>query len=666
MREQCDLVMKGGITSGVVYPKLIAQLAKQYDFKNIGGTSAGAIAAAACAAAQYGRNNGNINAFDTLEALPEELGRLNKDGKSRLFSLFQPSEQARQHFSVLTEALNQDKVAGGLAIAKALVNMYQGLLLAGLLLGGVLLSPFVAALQLGFGYGATLLIALLLMLVVAGFTAHGLNGAIRKRGINPAYLFGLWGLMALTLMVVANHPLTWQMLGTAAAMSIVALLVIALLAGALVVLFLRGLLKALHANHYGLCSGRNSEAGDEGLTDWLTHYLNSLAGLDPKGKPLLFQDLWGNDWKKPTINLEVMTSAISQQMVYAIPFRAQTPEFFYDRDEWARLFPTQVIAHLDDYQAKRAGRSPQPVVYCSTGKPLYRLPMRANLPVVVAVRMSLSFPLLLSAIPLYAIDLSVKETAESKNSKKPVKAKRVWFSDGGIGSNMPLHMFDSMLPHHPTFAINLKPEHPSYPIQPVPGKDNKDGRIYLPDDNNGGRQRYWPMPDDSKPVSGLASFFGSILNTMQSWRDELMFPYAGFRDRIVQISLQGHEGGLNLNMPPAHITALGDAGKMAAERLIDKFHPQGAQTGKGWEEHREIRLKAFLGVMQPAVDSLEHSMANHNWSTHLSGYNPKQRQVAVNFLVGVQQLSILANGGGVNFQESAPKPLGHMKITPKI
>jgi predicted acylesterase/phospholipase RssA len=42
----CDLVMKGGITSGVVYPPAIFALAGQYRFKNIGGTSAGAIAAA--------------------------------------------------------------------------------------------------------------------------------------------------------------------------------------------------------------------------------------------------------------------------------------------------------------------------------------------------------------------------------------------------------------------------------------------------------------------------------------------------------------------------------------------------------------------------------------------------------------------------------------------
>jgi len=43
----CDIVMKGGITSGVVYPLALVELAKTYRFSNIGGTSARAIAAAA-------------------------------------------------------------------------------------------------------------------------------------------------------------------------------------------------------------------------------------------------------------------------------------------------------------------------------------------------------------------------------------------------------------------------------------------------------------------------------------------------------------------------------------------------------------------------------------------------------------------------------------------
>ena len=43
--RQCDLVMKGGITSGVVYPLAIARFAEEYRLRGVGGSSAGAIGA---------------------------------------------------------------------------------------------------------------------------------------------------------------------------------------------------------------------------------------------------------------------------------------------------------------------------------------------------------------------------------------------------------------------------------------------------------------------------------------------------------------------------------------------------------------------------------------------------------------------------------------------
>ena len=55
----CGLVMKGGVTSGVVYPGAIKALSGRYWFTDVGGTSAGAIAAAVTAAAEYGRRGGD-------------------------------------------------------------------------------------------------------------------------------------------------------------------------------------------------------------------------------------------------------------------------------------------------------------------------------------------------------------------------------------------------------------------------------------------------------------------------------------------------------------------------------------------------------------------------------------------------------------------------------
>ena len=65
--EECDLVMEGGITSGVVYPPAILKLARRYRFRAVGGASAGAIAAAATAAAEYGREEGGFTAFEEMQ-----------------------------------------------------------------------------------------------------------------------------------------------------------------------------------------------------------------------------------------------------------------------------------------------------------------------------------------------------------------------------------------------------------------------------------------------------------------------------------------------------------------------------------------------------------------------------------------------------------------------
>ena len=43
-KRDCEIVMKGGLTSGAVYPKALSEIAKTYKYVNIGGTSSGALA----------------------------------------------------------------------------------------------------------------------------------------------------------------------------------------------------------------------------------------------------------------------------------------------------------------------------------------------------------------------------------------------------------------------------------------------------------------------------------------------------------------------------------------------------------------------------------------------------------------------------------------------
>src|ERR1700694_5223429 len=92
--RKCDIVMKGGITSGIVYPTVVCKLASEYQFKNLGGTSAGALAAALTAAAEYARQTGRglgAGAFDELSTIPKWLADNSPfGGGSNLLQLFQP------------------------------------------------------------------------------------------------------------------------------------------------------------------------------------------------------------------------------------------------------------------------------------------------------------------------------------------------------------------------------------------------------------------------------------------------------------------------------------------------------------------------------------------------------------------------------------------------
>src|SRR6516164_9031534 len=107
-KKKCDLVMKGGVTSGVVYPRAITTLSREYQFSSIGGTSAGAIAAAVTAAAEYARANGKDDSFEQVNELPTWLGGTSADGKhSNLFHLFQPMNTMADLYQVVVAGLGK-------------------------------------------------------------------------------------------------------------------------------------------------------------------------------------------------------------------------------------------------------------------------------------------------------------------------------------------------------------------------------------------------------------------------------------------------------------------------------------------------------------------------------------------------------------------------------
>ena len=254
---ECDLVMRGGITSGIVYPRAIAKLAETYNFRSIGGTSAGAIAAAATAAAQFGANNGE-NRFQTIYELPKKLAEL-RDDKSTLERLFQPQPGTSRLFSLLMSGLEREGT-----FKKILRIVTTGL---------------------------------------ANYWCYSVAGA------------------AVTLIPLLWVARASGLSGVPRAVMIIAALILGLLTAILGVALgvFRDVRKRLPQNRYGLCSGssdmRPDRAGVLPLTDWLHDFFQNLAGSTPTDDPVTFGDLWGNggDENAPRdIELVLMTTNVTR------------------------------------------------------------------------------------------------------------------------------------------------------------------------------------------------------------------------------------------------------------------------------------------------------------------------------------------------------------------
>src|SRR5690606_9191070 len=152
---------------------------------------------------------------------------------------------------------------------------------------------------------------------------------------------------------------------------------------------------------------------------------------------------------------------------------------------------------------------------------------------IVAIRMSLSFPFLLWAVPLYAVDYT-----ESPDGDGRRPFRRVWFSDGGLCSNFPIHFFDSPWPTRPTFGINLVAARAS-----VADSDRPEDRVDLPEQAGDG------IAKSFRAFGTVGGFVGAMIDTMKDWRDTVQTSMPGYRERVVEVALSAKEGGLNLDMP---------------------------------------------------------------------------------------------------------------------
>jgi predicted acylesterase/phospholipase RssA len=522
--KPADVVMKGGITSGVVYPLAVCELAKQYEFRNVGGTSAGGIAAAFAAVAEYARDKGG---FQRLATMPRDLGR-------GLGTMFQPSAGTRASFRVFRTATSRK--AATLPKPVRVLGALFGSQPAGALVGAVL-----------------------------------------------ALAATVFSMMLVTHAPHSGHD--WVGL-LAHAWPAVPLVFVGAVAGAVAATML-GALKALPRNGHGFCIGsRGTGPRTEPLpfADWIGEQLSAVAGLD---RVVLFGDLWGPDavtryWDaKPTdkerreramrradprVVLEMMTTNVTQARPVRLPFVEDV--YCYCPEELGRWFTPDVMTALAA-GGVATGDEDVPWRCPEHGSELRRLPHPPDLPVVVAVRMTLSFPLLISGVPLWVVDYGAQPP-------RPVHCR---FSDGGISSNFPIHFFDALLPSRPTFAISLAPYPPGFETQHV-------------------RYTAKPKVHRAAPTDSLGQFLGAIFDTLQNWSDNGQAMLPGYRDRIVEVRTGPDEGGINLDMSDDTILDLAVRGRDAARALTD------GKSGFDFAKHRTVRFRTALAELQEAVTTM--------------------------------------------------------------
>ncbi|HEX8244975.1 MAG TPA: patatin-like phospholipase family protein [Longimicrobium sp.] len=620
---QCDIVMKGGITSGVVYPRAITELAKTFRFRNIGGTSAGAIAAAAAAAAEYSRRHGNAGTgFTELDGLPQWLG---KDSGvvagSRLFALFQPQRGTLPLFSILSAGLKRE---GRIArVVRAALTQFAGSAL------------------LGAAPGLAIALAGWLWADQAGRWIASLAG----------------GLLAL--------------IGAAAGV---------------VCSLVRNALRELPANRFGMCSGLEG-AGYDGapaLTPWLTALLDRIAGIPetarplsppapaaedgaaraPMRQPLTFGDLWGTRDEKADhdVELQFVTTNLTHGKPHRLPY--DTTGLYFDPVELGDYFPAWVVEWM--VANPRTRRRRRKTLDFTRNPRLRPLPDPCDLPVVVAARMSLSFPFLISAVPLYAVDFT-RERVEDRTQE------RCWFSDGGLCSNFPVHFFDQPLPGWPTFAINLRDEHPDHRIVADEALNS-----YLPDDNRGGIEEWWNRFDAGTGARRLGGFVGAMLSAAKDWHDNVQLQVPGYRDRVVHVALAPDEGGLNLNMPERLITRLGDRGCQAVAKLARRFAPPGEASGMGWDNHRWIRFRSTLLLLEEELREIRETLdaatpAGASYRELIARPDPPsydwgseaQRQACLEWVERLLDDGFLKQDA-LTFETKAPRPRPVQRIVPRF
>jgi len=601
----CDLVMEGGVTSGIIYSSLVAELAKHYRFHSIAGTSIGAFAAAVTAAAELRRRNGYIDGYQFIHDLPDLLAKSRQrkaakddakvdaenDAKDPpqpgdcfwlrrkpkdlgdeplLRRLFRAEPQTSRLFEIFLATLNRKSDFEGVFSAlRAAFSAYRCRIL-----------PAV---------GVTLLVTLFGPLALTALAWPAAAAFLTK-------FFAATSLGATLLLSV--------FLAFTAAVIIVA--------ASIVVDLVRGLVP----NGFGLCRGGPAEGDEDPEEPTLAlaiHLLvQSAAGRKAGDPPVTFDDLWRAPGYPPkwlptrdgvpvrSIDLQMYGTNLTHSRPYRFPSDGadDMARLFFKPQELAQYLPKPLFGTLLGFSRPYRQNSASDPHPSKVPADLRELPT-AKMPIAVAARLSLSFPLLISAVPLWAIDY------EPRRGDR--RLRRCWFSDGGLCVNFPIHLFDSFIPKWPTFGISLQTR----------GTARPDQRVWLPRRHDEGRGDSWDRRldnEDDPGITRLGSFLSALWNATWSWNDASTARMPGVRDRVVRILLKPGEGGVNIRMSAQQIRDLAnDYGYPAAREIYTRF-----VASRGWDEHRWVRFNALLTALRERIEGLAVAAELDRHTTPLS------------------------------------------------
>ena len=650
LAHSADMTMRGGLAAAVAYPLSACALAEHYVFRRLGGSSTGAVAAAATAAAELGRTTppheepllppgaprsaapdraepgtryvqpGFAGLAETVgwlagqdmagQALtPERLTEPLPDWpeRERLSRLFRPAPATRPLYRTVVAALRMPM--GSSALRRWIP-----------LLGSLFAAPTRMA------RAVTALVWAGALVVWLGLTVTFLRAAgPAAAGISlPAALLTSLALLA-TFVIAAG--------------------------AATVAAYLVGLRTFLdeHAEleHFGLVPGvelpdmapsRGLAArldrlaglpepdGVPPLVSWLADRIDDLAGIAPVAdqamgpdRPALtFGELWlgrlgtasaaeaellrraAEDPQRRTIDLVLTATDTGQGRPYSLPFltaeraeRAGASRFLFCRTCLTAVLPVRVVSQMINASPAQARESTCPR---HDGELLQEVPDSWDFPVVAAVRLSMSVPGLLRAVPLYTLDVESPEPLQdlygrvlgSPPAPTNVYVPRVqWFADGGLTSSFPVHAFDTLLPRWPTFGLNLDHLHTA----PRPDEPHQLAEwVTLPEQDAAPRARSW------RRVTGPFSYASALLGSASGWRDAMQADLPGWRGRVAIVRHTVAEGAATVFLPQPTILALALRGHQAGVRLRERFTglDGDVQTQTQTDRYRWTRLRMAL------------------------------------------------------------------------